>query len=128
MSDDALETLLEHWSRWIVGRRWKPSTCQSAEKHFRPERVADDEARRPAPKPFSEPELIACEKAVCSLPLPLGTLIRMVYVRHRDPCAAMRVANVQPKHRGAWPLHRSTAFGMLRQALRTRSEARSAAG
>jgi len=118
VSDDALESLLESWARFVKGGRWRPQCCGSAEGRFKPQRVSDDEARKPQPRVWSPAELWACEQAIAALPLPLGRFVRLVWVFQCDPCQAMRRSKLQPGHRGAWPQHRAAAFAGIRQHLR----------
>jgi hypothetical protein len=116
VTDDALESLLHSWTNFIR-LRWRPGTCGSAEGRYLPERVADDEQRRPQPREWTVPELRRCERAVSTLPIAYAKLVRLVWLEHRHPAAAARLANLQPVSLRAWPAHRAQAFGYLRRSL-----------
>ena len=92
-------------------------TCGSAEKHYRPERVADDEARKPQSREWTAPELWRCERAVSTLPIAYSTLIRLIWLEHKHPYPAARQARLMPATLRAWPVHRAQAFTYLRRSL-----------
>ena len=117
VSDDAIETLLEHWARWCAAGQWRPSRCGSAEGRHLPVRVSDDDDRRPAPRPFGELELLACERAVSALPPAFASFVRAIWVRHSHPAKAARLAGLRPSTLAAWPAHRAACFQQLRQRL-----------
>ena len=118
MTDDALEALLESWSRWATGARVRHGHCGSAEGLYRPERVADDEQRQPTIRLYSLVEIQRCERAVVALPASYRLLVAYIWLRNWPPPMSMRRAKVQPLSRGCgWVYHRAQAFGLLRQNL-----------
>ena len=118
MTDSQLEALLESWAAWARGSRPRYGSCGSAEKFYRPERVADDEQRQPTVHYFTLNDVLMCERAVCSLPVPYRLMTVMIWRRNFPPPMALRRAKVQPLSRGCgWPFHRQQCFGLLRQSF-----------
>jgi len=115
--DDSIESLLESWARFVRGG-WRPQCCGSAEGRFKPQRVSDDEARKPLPRLWSPAELWQCERAIAALPVPLGKFVRYVWVRNMPPVAAIRIAKLTPGGPRSWPQHRAAAFQQIRERMR----------
>jgi hypothetical protein len=121
MTDDTIESLLEHWSRWARGSRIRYGHCGSIEGLYRPERVRDDIARQPAPvREFGLQDVFACETAVVALPEQYRVLVVVAWLHNMPPFVAIRRARLRPSGPAAWPIHRSATFGLLRRNLGAR--------
>lgn len=104
--DSALDARLDDWAFWVTRRGMVVGRARSAEGNYRPERVADDEARS-ARRMVDELDALLIERTVCALDFPVtarGLLVGWYVLRanRHQICRRLGIPQGQCEERMGW--------------------------
>ena len=104
--DECMDARLDDWAFWVTRRGMVVGRARSAEGHYRPERVADEEQRQ-ARRVVDEVDALMIERALTSTDFPVMARQLLVgwYVLHanrKQICRKLGVPASQCEERMGW--------------------------